>query len=101
MIWPESGKSRPAIRRRNVVLPEPDGPSNARHSPSRASILTLSSDGSRPKVFTTLDTVTASWLYVLASLLIRQSDMPYRSDESMLGKKRGRPGKSRGKENNT
>src|SRR3954471_11000813 len=31
---PESGVSRPAIRRRSVVLPDPDGPSTARRSPS-------------------------------------------------------------------
>ena len=30
---PASGRSKPAIRRRNVVLPQPDGPSSARISP--------------------------------------------------------------------
>ena len=34
---PASGKSRPAIRRRSVVLPEPEGPSRARSSPSAIS----------------------------------------------------------------
>ena len=31
---PEVGASRPAIVRRSVVLPQPDGPSNAKNSPS-------------------------------------------------------------------
>jgi hypothetical protein len=32
-MLPEVGCSKPAIRRRQVVLPEPDGPSIAKNSP--------------------------------------------------------------------
>ena len=32
-MWPLVGWSKPAIRRRQVVLPEPDGPSIAKNSP--------------------------------------------------------------------
>ena len=34
-IRPDVGNSKPAIRRRHVVLPEPDGPSIEKNSPSR------------------------------------------------------------------
>src|SRR3954467_9505823 len=33
-IWPEVGSSRPAIMRSVVVLPQPDGPSRQKKSPS-------------------------------------------------------------------
>ena len=33
-MWPLVGWSKPAISRRQVVLPEPDGPSIAKNSPS-------------------------------------------------------------------
>src|ERR1700753_1777017 len=33
MIWPEVGCSKPAIRRRVVVFPHPDGPSSEKNSP--------------------------------------------------------------------
>ena len=42
-----SGWSKPAIRRRQVVLPEPEGPSSEKNSPSRMSRLTPST---RPHV---------------------------------------------------
>jgi hypothetical protein len=41
-MLPESGKSRPAIIRKSVVLPEPDGPSKATSSPSSISSETFS-----------------------------------------------------------
>src|SRR5215211_6260816 len=41
-IVPESGVSRPQIRRRIVVLPPPDGPSKTKNSASRISKLTSS-----------------------------------------------------------
>jgi hypothetical protein len=39
-ISPEVGYSKPAIIRRLVVLPQPDGPSIEKNSPSRISMLT-------------------------------------------------------------
>ncbi len=33
-IWPEVGSSSPAIMRSVVVLPQPDGPSRQKNSPS-------------------------------------------------------------------
>src|SRR5215207_9724249 len=41
-IAPESGASRPQIRRRIVVLPPPDGPSRTKNSASATSKLTSS-----------------------------------------------------------
>ena len=38
---PESGLLKPAIAINNVVLPDPDGPSNVRNSPALTSMLTL------------------------------------------------------------
>ncbi len=37
-IWPESAASSPAIMRRPVVLPQPDGPSRTRNSPAATSM---------------------------------------------------------------
>src|SRR3982751_6998641 len=45
---PVSGCSRPASTRSSVVLPEPDGPSRARNSLSRACSDTFLSAGKRP-----------------------------------------------------
>src|SRR5215218_595979 len=42
MIVPESGTSRPQMRRRIVVLPPPDGPSSTKNSASAISKLTSS-----------------------------------------------------------
>ena len=32
-IWPPVGRSKPAIKRRVLVLPHPEGPSNEKNSP--------------------------------------------------------------------
>src|SRR5450432_1646460 len=48
---PASGCSSPASTRSNVVLPEPEGPSSARNSLSRACSDTSFSAGKRPKDF--------------------------------------------------
>src|SRR5579859_1772464 len=45
---PASGRSRPASTRSSVVLPEPEGPSSARNSLSRACSETSFSAGNRP-----------------------------------------------------
>src|ERR1700761_2451902 len=50
---PASGRSSPARTRNSVVLPEPDGPSSARNSLSRACSETSFSAGKRPKDFET------------------------------------------------
>ena len=36
--WPESAASRPAMIRKPVVLPQPDGPSRTRNSPGATSM---------------------------------------------------------------
>src|SRR5262249_25321784 len=46
---PDVGCSKPAIRRRQVVLPEPDGPSSAKNSPASISKLTSSAARTSPK----------------------------------------------------
>src|SRR5919197_3862549 len=45
---PSVGRSRPAIRRSKVVLPEPDGPSSTRYSPSLVRRSTPSTAGLSP-----------------------------------------------------
>src|SRR6185295_1479687 len=49
---PESGQSRPAMIRSSVVLPEPDGPSNASSSPLATLRSTPSSAANDPNLFT-------------------------------------------------
>src|SRR3954465_1543002 len=46
---PELGWSKPAIRRRHVVLPDPEGPSMAKNAPGCTSKLTPSTARTRPK----------------------------------------------------
>src|SRR6185295_5495407 len=58
-ISPAVGCSKPAIRRRQVVLPEPEGPSSAKNSPSAISKLTLSAARTSPKWRLTLWKATA------------------------------------------
>src|SRR4029079_14897113 len=48
-ILPALGCSNPAIRRRQVVLPEPDGPSMAKNSPGAMSRSTPSTARTAPK----------------------------------------------------
>src|SRR3954453_11905139 len=48
---PSSGRSKPAIIRRHVVFPEPDGPSSVKNSSSRMSRSTRSTATTSPYVF--------------------------------------------------
>src|SRR5882672_2278783 len=57
---PPVGCSKPAIRRRHVVLPEPDGPSMAKNSRSLMSKLTSSTAFTTPKCRATLRNETAT-----------------------------------------
>src|SRR3990170_4750306 len=57
---PSVGCSNPAIRRREVVLPEPEGPSIEKNSPSRTSRSTPSTAVTSPKRLTTLSRRTAT-----------------------------------------
>src|SRR6185312_14827043 len=61
-ISPAVGCSKPAMRRRQVVLPEPDGPSSAKNSPSAISKLTSSAARTSPKWRLTLWKATAGEL---------------------------------------
>src|SRR4051812_45463879 len=47
-MLPASGRSKPAIMRRQVVLPEPDGPSSVKNSPRRMSRFTPSTATTSP-----------------------------------------------------
>src|SRR5262245_29101865 len=55
---PADGASKPAIRRRLVVLPQPDGPSKLRNSPGATSRSTVSSPTTSPKRLDTLSSCT-------------------------------------------
>ena len=57
---PAVGFSNPAIIRRHVVLPEPDGPSMEKNSPSRTSRSTPSTAATSPKRLTTPSRRTAT-----------------------------------------
>ena len=46
---PEVGRSKPAMIMRNVVLPEPEGPSSVRNSPGATSSDTFRSASKLPK----------------------------------------------------
>src|SRR5689334_13519568 len=48
-IAPASGRSKPAIIRRSVVLPQPEGPSRVKNSPVSMVMLTRSTAVSAPK----------------------------------------------------
>ena len=54
------GVSNPAIIRRHVVFPEPDGPSIEKNSPRRTSRFTPSTAATSPKRFTTDSSRTAT-----------------------------------------
>src|SRR5216684_1239506 len=51
-ISPDVGSSSPAIIRRSVVLPEPEGPRRTRNSPSRLSRSTLTTAPTFPRLKT-------------------------------------------------
>src|SRR6476619_2936740 len=53
-ILPDVGSSQPALRRRTVVLPEPDGPSMEKNSPWRMSRSTPSTATVSPKTLLSL-----------------------------------------------
>ena len=59
---PESGSSNPASTRRRVVLPQPDGPSSAKNSFSRMSMLTLSRATTSPNERETAS-ILMSWSF--------------------------------------
>jgi len=52
-ISPVVGKSKPAISRRSVVLPQPEGPSSVKNSFSRMATETPSSARASPKALAT------------------------------------------------
>src|SRR6476659_4579991 len=56
---PSVGSSKPAIIRRHVVLPDPDGPSIEKNSPSRTSRSTPSTATTSPKRLVTPSSRTA------------------------------------------
>src|SRR4029079_13678350 len=59
-MLPASGCSKPAIRRKQVVLPEPEGPSMAKNSPSAISRVTPSTARTLPKRREVLTNLTAA-----------------------------------------
>src|SRR5437868_3635539 len=56
---PTSSSQKPATMRSSVVLPQPDGPSSVKNSPSRTTIDTLSTARTVPKVRATPSIVIA------------------------------------------
>src|SRR5256885_4343657 len=56
---PVSSSQNPATMRNSVVLPQPDGPSSVKNSPSRTAIETLSTARTAPKVRATPSIVIA------------------------------------------
>ncbi len=69
VIAPLVGRSRSAIRRSSVVLPQPDGPSRVKNSLSRMSKVTLLSAVKSPKSLRTSPSDTAALL--VASVTLR------------------------------
>src|SRR6476620_5367029 len=51
-IWPSVGRSKPAIMRRVVVLPQPEGPRSEKNSPGGISRLIPATAVNSPKRFT-------------------------------------------------
>src|SRR5262245_9016043 len=68
-ISPRSGRSRPATRRRVVVLPQPLGPSKVRNSPALASKLKSFTASTLPNVLTRPEarTVPIDWTVIQPS----------------------------------
>src|SRR5215210_233291 len=62
MIRPAVGASNPAIIRRVVVLPEPDGPSIEKNSPSATSRSMPPTATTSPNRFSTRSRRTAGWV---------------------------------------
>src|SRR5690349_12638245 len=68
-IEPESSSQKPAIIRSSVVLPQPEGPSSVKNSPSRISSETSRTAGTEPK-----DRLTRSMLTVVNGRARRSGD---------------------------
>src|SRR3989304_9918128 len=60
-IVPEPGWRKPAIRRSNVDLPEPEGPSSAKSSPGSIATLTFSRTRVAPNASETFLNATGTW----------------------------------------
>src|SRR6185312_905933 len=56
---PESGRSNPAIKRNNVVLPDPEGPTRVKNSPRLTTRSTPSTTTTCPKFFRTASSLSA------------------------------------------
>src|SRR3990167_2618801 len=65
---PALGCSKPAIRRRQVVLPEPEGPSMEKNSPSWISMDTLSTALTSPNTRDTSVNCTARVIFKLQDI---------------------------------
>src|SRR5215213_21351 len=84
-IVPESGASRPQIRRRIVVLPPPDGPKSTKNSASAISKLTSSTIALPASVLLRRSTCNP----VTASLPQRRRTLARRQIEIALGVEKG------------
>src|SRR6476469_3242562 len=56
---PESGRSNPAIKRSNVVLPDPEGPTKVKNSPRSTTRSMPSTTTTCPKFFRTASSLRA------------------------------------------
>src|ERR1043166_4239644 len=77
---PVSSSQKPATMRNSVVLPQPDGPSSVKNSPSRTAIDTLSTAGTVPNVRATPSIVIA---------VTRTSAISARAADDVLDLRRG------------
>ncbi len=57
-IRPLVGRSKPAVQRRSVVLPQPEGPSSVKNSPLLMDRSTPPKAWNEPNFFTTFSIVT-------------------------------------------
>ena len=77
---PASGSSNPATIRIVVVLPQPDGPSSVRNSPSRMSIERSSTAVTSPKRFVTPRMLIAGVVSLIGGVILsRRRREPYSS----------------------
>src|SRR5215470_14147879 len=76
-ISPDVAFSRPAMMRRNVVLPQPDGPSSTKNSPSRTAKLMPSTATTSPNCLRIFVAVTGAMKDFPNAMLARAlKDMP-------------------------
>jgi hypothetical protein len=80
-IRPSVGVSKPASIRSRVVLPQPDGPSSEKNSPSWMDSDTLSTATILPKRLVTFSKVMMGWLFSALTRVAPKIPSPRRRPE--------------------